>query len=105
MSIRFPSSERPKGPAAQESTYPCPKCKKKLKRNTYYLFCDCGFKMAHMAGDKEFTDEEITDLLAGKWTDLVRGMKSRTGTPYNAYLRLKPDGTLEKQFESQGKPT
>ena len=105
MSIRFPSSERPKGPAAQESAYSCPKCKKKLKRNTYYLFCDCGFKMAHMAGDKEFTDEEITDLLAGKWTDLVRGMKSRTGTPYNAYLRLKPDGTLEKQFESQGKPT
>lgn len=85
-----------------QSLGPCPKCKGDIVSGKFGAYCKnkCGMFVNKALG-KALTDTQIKSLLAGKKT-LVKGLTSKAGKKYDAYLTpkgiseytyKKPDGT------------
>ncbi len=79
--------------AQDEPLGKCPSCGGDVVTGRYGAYCKnkCGMYVSKAFG-KKLTDSQVRDLLQGKKI-LVRGLKSKAGKTYDAYL--KPDGITE----------
>lgn len=77
----------------------CPKCGKEVVRGKFGAFCKgkCGMSFSHALG-KELSDTQIVSLLEGKKI-LVRGLKSKAGKTYDAYLT--PNGIEDYRYRAK----
>ena len=78
----------------------CPNCGKDVVVGKYGAYCigKCGMKFAYAMGRK-LSEDEIIALLSGEKI-LLRNLKNKEGTVYNAYLT--PAGTQEYSYEKDG---
>lgn len=98
MTYDYDAADGMNGPKEE---FDCPRCGKKLKSNKYSLNCGCGFKCPHIVGDKSLDSKHIRILLSGGWTPLIEGLKSKKGSTYSAFLKLKEDGSIEMSFDKK----
>lgn len=85
----------------------CPKCKKghvlfynKIARCSNV---DCGLKVFRNVCNKELTDKQITELLVKGKTAVIKGMKGKSGKPFDASLAF--DAQFNVTFAFTGKGT
>lgn len=83
---------------SKETEYGCPACGLKLKDTGNTFECNCGVKIWKSAGNKLLSDRDLKDLLTKKRTGLVKGLKSKKGTTFDAYLILGNDGKVSYEF-------
>ncbi|MBQ7725506.1 MAG: DNA topoisomerase 3 [Lachnospiraceae bacterium] len=78
------------GTASREILGKCPRCGSDVVKGKYGPYCTC--KTCHMklgkAMGKELSDEQVKSLLEGKRI-LVKGIKSKKGKTYDAFLTPK----------------
>ncbi|GEN71205.1 type IA DNA topoisomerase [Chryseobacterium lathyri] len=83
----------------------CPKCKNhNLIFNDYVVKCpdqNCQWIQFKSVCEVTLSDKEIENLILKKKTSLLRGMKSRSGNKFDAYILLDEDGKTSFDF---GKP-
>lgn len=65
----------------------CPRCHGSLLKTKYNLECGCGYKLPYRVSNKDLSETEISSLLMGEEI-LVRGMISKSGKLFNAYLQM-----------------
>jgi len=77
----------------------CPKCGGAVVKGKFGPYCKgrCGMSLGYAFG-KKLTDAQVKSLLTGKRT-LVKGLKSKKGTDYDAYLT--PTGLEEYSYEAR----
>ena len=75
---------------SEEAIGKCPKCGGDVIKGKFGCYCSekCGMNLGKAFG-RELTEEQLRDLLEGKKI-LLKGLKSKKGTTYAAYL--VPDG-------------
>lgn len=80
----------------QEVLGKCPKCAGEVVKGKYGIFCKnkCGMNVGKAMG-QELTEEQVKKLLAGKKI-LVKGLKSKSGKKYDAYL--VPEGIEDYSY-------
>lgn len=90
----------------------CPKCKQ-----GHVLFynkiarcgnVDCGLKVFRRVCNKELTDKQITELLVKGKTAVIKGMKGKSGKPFDASLAFDAQFNVtfvfvDKRTQSDGK--
>ena len=88
-------SDEQKKMFAQEQTVlgTCPNCGGQVVKGKFGAYCvkKCGMNVSRVMG-AALTDTQVKDLLAGKKI-LLKGLKSKAGKPYDAYII--PSGTEE----------
>lgn len=79
----------------------CPNCSGNVAKGKFGAYCmnKCGMNVSRVMG-AALTDAQIKDMLVGKKI-LLKGLKSRTGRPYDAYII--PVGTEEYRYIKDGK--
>ena len=84
----------------QEVVGICPNCGSRIVKGKYGAYCEkkCGMNVNRAMGIA-LTDGQIKDLLAGKKI-LLKGLKSKTGKSYDAYII--PNGTEEYRYTKDG---
>ncbi len=84
----------------QEVVGICPNCGSRIIKGKYGAYCEkkCGMNVNRAMGTA-LTDKQIKDLLAGKKI-LLKGLKSKTGKPYDAYII--PNGTEKYHYTKEG---
>ncbi len=77
----------------------CPKCGADVTEGKFGVYCTgrCGMTLGKALG-KELTADQAKNLMEGKKT-LVKGIKSKKGGTYDAYLT--PDGISEYSFTTK----
>lgn len=87
------------------SNYPtmtCPKCKKTtLIFNERVVKCPdsvCEWLQFRKVCDVQISIREIENLILNKKTGLIKGMKSRAGNKFDAYILLDEDGKTSFEF-------
>lgn len=93
--------------SANATLLACPKC----KRDTVRLYpkiakCTaegCDLKVFRVVCGKTLTDKEVTSVIEKGVSPLLKGLTSKTGKPFDAKLRLHPDGKTSLQFENNEK--
>lgn len=76
--------------ADEETDLICPSCGKHLIEAGPSLKCSCGFSMYCYPCGKTLTKAQIKDIISGEKV-LVKGMKSKKGKKFDAYLKLNPE--------------
>ena len=78
----------------------CPNCGGEVVKGKYGAFCKnkCGMNVSRIMG-VALSDEQVESLLAGKKT-LLKGLMSKTGKKYDAYII--PIGTEEYHYTKDG---
>ena len=78
----------------------CPHCGKDVVSGKYGAYCTgkCGMNVNRIMG-KVLTEEQVESLLAGKKT-LLKGLTSKAGKKYDAYII--PEGTEEYSYTKDG---
>ena len=78
----------------------CPHCGKNVVSGKYGAYCTgkCGMNVNRIMG-KVLTEEQVESLLAGKKT-LLKGLTSKAGKKYDAYII--PEGTEEYSYTKDG---
>jgi len=84
----------------QEVLGTCPSCDGQVVKGKFGAYCinKCGMNVSRIMG-VELTDAQVKDLLAGKKI-LLKGLKSKAGKPYDAYII--PGGTEEYYYTKSG---
>ena len=89
-------------PQKEKLKITCPKC-----RNASLLLfekvakCpdeDCGYVLFRNVCGKPLTDELLKTLFEKRKTPLIKGMKSKSGSTFDAYIRLKENGETAFEF-------
>lgn len=85
----------------KESLGICPNCKGMIQKGKYGAYCvnRCGMNVKQVRG-VTLTDEQVKALLSGEKI-LLQGLKSKTGTVYDAFFI--PDGLEEYHYKKEGK--
>lgn len=84
----------------------CPKCKR--GRVLFYnkiARCsdvDCGLKVFRHVCNKELTDKQITELLVKGKTAVIKGMKGKSGKPFDASLAFDAQFNVTFTFPDKG---
>lgn len=90
---------------AEESPteYKCPNCSSTLiDKGSLYKCTDCSFVFYKSACGKELTSRQIESFFTTGNTGLIKGMKSKKGNRFDAYIILKADRTgTEFEFPSK----
>lgn len=73
-----------------EVSIPCPSCGKNLMDDGNSLSCDCGFRLYKIQCGKTLMQGDIKKILEGGKA-LVKGMKSKKGKKFDAYIKLSSD--------------
>lgn len=85
----------------------CPKCKNhRLIFNDYVVKCpdqDCGWVQFKTVCEILLSDKEIENLITRKKTSLIKGMKSRSGSKFNAFILMDENGKTSFEFEKNKK--
>ena len=78
----------------------CPNCGGQVVKGKFGAYCvkKCGMSVSRVMG-AALTDAQVKDLLAGKKI-LLKGLKSKAGKPYDAYII--PSGTEEYRYTKDG---
>ena len=84
----------------QEALGICPNCGSQVVKGKFGAYCvkKCGMNVSRVMG-AALTDAQVKDLLAGKKI-LLKGLKSKAGKPYDAYII--PSGTEEYRYTKNG---
>ena len=84
----------------QEALGVCPNCGGQVVKGKFGAYCvkKCGMNVSRVMG-AALTDAQVKDLLAGKKI-LLKGLKSKAGKPYDAYII--PSGTEEYRYTKDG---
>ena len=84
----------------QEALGICPNCGGQVVKGKFGAYCvkKCGMNVSRVMG-AALTDAQVKDLLAGKKI-LLKGLKSKAGKPYDAYII--PSGTEEYRYAKDG---
>lgn len=79
----------------------CPVCRKPVVKGKYGIYCSgkCGMNVGRAMG-KELSEEQVKKLLEGKKI-LVKGLKNKAGSLYDAYLI--PVGTVPYSYVKDNK--
>lgn len=84
----------------------CPKCKQghvlfynKIARCSHV---DCGLKVFRSVCNKELTDKQITELLVKGRTAVIKGMKGKSGKPFDASLAFDAQFNVTFVFADKG---
>lgn len=83
----------------------CPKCGKEILKTPMSYKCsdkNCGFTLWRQVCKQEFTEDDIKNLLEGKETRVIKGLKSSKGNIFNAKFVIK-DGTLSFIYDNSEK--
>ena len=87
----------------------CPKCKQ-----GHVLFynkiarcgnVDCGLKVFRTICNKELTDKQITELLTKGKTGVIKGLKGKSGKPFDAALAFDAQFNVTFSFPDKGAPS
>ncbi|MGK6342545.1 DNA topoisomerase 3 [Chryseobacterium sp. DT-3] len=85
----------------------CPKCKShNLIFNDYVVKCpdqNCGWIQFKTVCEILLSDKEIENLITKKKTSLIKGMKSRNGNKFNAFILMDETGKTSFEFEKSKK--
>lgn len=65
---------------ARESKYYCPICGEKLTKDGKKYTCSCGFNCWGMAGGRDLTEKEITQIFTKGETDYISNFKKKDGS-------------------------
>ena len=96
VAFDFPEKKEP-----EETALACPKCGGKLLRSSRQLLCECGFKLFHTVAGVPLSDEVFSELFAsGRTHEKITGFTSRTGKPFDAFLKLE-EGQIRFDFEAE----
>lgn len=79
----------PDRPEPIDTNLACPRCNAhKLKKSQWYYECECGFKITHTIAQLSLTEQIMRELFTdGKTKDKLTGFISKTGNPFDAYLK------------------
>ena len=85
---------------AHEKLGKCPACGGDVVSGKYGAYCikKCGMDTGHVMG-ASLTDEQVKDIISGKKI-FLKGLKSRQGKSYNAYITA--NGTEEYSYTKNG---
>lgn len=85
----------------------CPKCQKHdLLFNDYAVKCpdsNCAWIQFKTVCEVFLEDKEIVNLILNKKTSIIKGMKSRSGNKFNAYILMDDIGNTSFEFEKKKK--
>ena len=83
------------------SEYTC-RCGKRLIGRQYSYECSCGVKLPKEVAGHRLTEEDITLLMSGNPTTLIRDLKAKSGNAFAAALEYKEDGGVTYKFPEKG---
>jgi len=78
---------------------PCPKCQGTVQENYRKFQCQkCDFSLWKVISGREWSPEEIAELIAKRFVGPLTGFRSKQGRPFSAGIRLTGDLRLEFDF-------
>lgn len=84
---------------------PCPKCKSgRILFFPKVVKCsdvDCSLTVFRSKGEKQLTDNQITDLVTKGKTSLIKGFKSKEGKPFDAHVTFDKDFRTVYEFPAK----
>lgn len=90
--------------AAAALTLKCPSCAGELVKTPKVIACrGCSFRLYPVVAEKTLTDGQLEQLLAKGKTGVIKGLKSRSGSTFEALLVLEKS-TGKVSFEFPPKP-
>ena len=82
---------------------PCPKCGGGVQENYRKFQCQkCDFSLWKVTSGREWSPEEVAELLAKRFVGPLTGFRSRQGKPFAAAVRLTEDLRTEFDFGQGG---
>lgn len=97
VSLDFPEIEY------TETSLSCPKCNKPIKKDQKNYTCpDCKMRVPLVLCGRAITEAEADKIFREKKSDMLYGFTGSKGM-FNAYLRMKKDGSCEFEFEKKRK--
>jgi DNA topoisomerase-3 len=78
---------------------PCPKCGGTVQENYRKFQCQkCDFSLWKVTSGREWSPDEVAELITKRYIGPVTGFRSRMGKPFTAGLRLTDEFRLEFDF-------
>ncbi|HUJ87961.1 MAG TPA: DNA topoisomerase III [Burkholderiales bacterium] len=78
---------------------PCPKCGGKVQENYRKFQCQkCDFSIWKVTSGREWSPEEISELIQKRFLGPLTGFRSRMGKPFAAAVRLNDEFRVEFDF-------
>ncbi|HEU4647079.1 MAG TPA: DNA topoisomerase III [Burkholderiales bacterium] len=78
---------------------PCPKCGGTVQENYRKFQCqDCDFSLWKVTSGREWSAEEVAELLRSRFVGPLTGFRSRMGKPFSAGMRLNNEFRAEFDF-------
>ncbi|MGH8735790.1 MAG: DNA topoisomerase III [Burkholderiales bacterium] len=78
---------------------PCPKCGGKVHENYRKFQCQkCDFSIWKVTSGREWSPEEVGELIRNRFAGPLTGFRSRMGKPFAAGVRLNDDFRVEFDF-------
>ncbi len=94
ITFDFPGKPKP-----VETSVPCPKCGKRMKRGQWQYECECGFRVWHTVAKVALSEEIMTELFTtGKTGQKITGFTSKSGNVFDACLKFENDA-IQFDFE------
>ena len=96
-------------PKDEKERLVCPKCQKlNVKLFEKVAKCTdetCGWRLFRNICGKVLSGNDIKAILTNKKSPLLKGLKSKAGKTFDAYILLKEDGSTEFEFPTRPSPT
>jgi len=78
---------------------PCPKCGEKVQENYRKFQCQkCDFSIWKVTSGREWSPEEVSELIQKRFVGPLTGFRSRMGKPFAAGVRLNDEFRVEFDF-------
>ena len=78
---------------------PCPKCGGEVQENYRKFQCQkCDFSLWKVISGREWSPEEIAELITKRFVGPLTGFRSRMGKPFSAGIRLNDELRTEFDF-------
>ena len=92
--------------ASKTNLGPCPLCQSEIRDFPKSFSCEkwkegCGFTIWKVVANKKLSESVIKTLMTKKKTELLKGFKSKSGKPFEAYLLLNKEGKVEFEFYNE----
>jgi DNA topoisomerase-3 len=82
---------------------PCPKCGGTVQENYRRFQCQsCDFSLWKVISGREWSPEEVAELITKRYIGPLTGFRSRIGKPFAAGIRLSPELRTEFDFGQPG---
>ena len=95
----------------KDTGFKCPKCGKPILESAKSFYCEgrkddsCGFSILRVlpGGKVVLSEKDLENLLKKKKTGLKKGLISKKGNEFNAFVTLRDDFTTGFEFEKKSK--